>query len=103
MAEPEDVIIEATHFATTMARSLWLRYSGPDTTPQLADIHRRLSFFISTLFQNTPEIGAAEPPVPRSFLARLAAGMPPAHVGPLVALASTDGSRIRLPPSLQAR
>jgi nitric oxide reductase NorD protein len=102
VAEPEDVIIEAAHLATGAARALWLRYSPPDTRPRLSDLRRRLGLFVTTLFPDAPEIGAAEPPAPRSLLARFAAATP-AHTQPTVAFASTDGTRIRLPPALEDR
>ena len=98
MAEPEDVIIEAAHAATTAARSLWLRCAAPDTSPHLADLRRRLDLFLATLFPDAPEIGVAEPAAPRFRLARWAAGIPAhARSGPQ---ASTDGARLRLPAAL---
>jgi nitric oxide reductase NorD protein len=98
VSEPEDVIIEAAHVATTAARSLWLRCAAPDDRPRLADFRRRLELFVTTLFPYAPEIGPAEPAAPRSFLARLARAAPPCRSGPF---ASTDGARIRLPAAIE--
>jgi nitric oxide reductase NorD protein len=100
VAEPEDVIIEAAHVATATARSLWLKVSPPAAPPRLNDFRRRLGLFLTTLFPDAPEISAAESPAPRSLLARLASATP-AHTLPEAPFASTDGSRIRLPATLE--
>jgi len=99
MAEPEDIIIEAAHAATSAVRALWLRRAAPDPSPRLADLRRRLDLFLATLFPDAPEIGVAQADAPRFLLARWAAGIPAhARSGPLP---STDGVRIRLPAALE--
>ena len=96
MGEPEEVIVEAAHFATVAARALWASQRGPDGRLRLTDVHRRLELLVATLFPNAPAIGVAEPPAPLPLLARLASPLS-ARARPAVALASTDGQRLRLP------
>ncbi|HEX3274267.1 MAG TPA: VWA domain-containing protein [Gemmatimonadales bacterium] len=98
MAEPEDVIAEAVYAATTTARALWLRHAGPDERPRLAELRHRLGLFVTMLFPDAPELGVAQPPAPRTLLARWATGTPPHATAE--ALASTDGARLRLPSEL---
>jgi nitric oxide reductase NorD protein len=101
MAEPEDVITEAAHFAASTARSLWLKARAPESGPGLNELRQRLGCFLAMLFPEASEIAAAEAPAPRSLLARLTAGRGTsrAHCGH--AFASTDGAVIRLPPTLE--
>ncbi len=96
MGEPEEVIVEAAHFATVTARALWASQRGPDGRLRLTDVHRRLELLVATLFPNAPPIGVAEPPAPLPLLARLASPLS-ARARPAGALASTDGLRLRLP------
>lgn len=96
MGEPEEVILEAAHFATVTARALWASQRGPDGRLRLVDVHRRLELLVATLFPDAPAIGVAEPPPPVTFLARLASPLS-SRARPTVPLASTDGSRLRLP------
>jgi nitric oxide reductase NorD protein len=100
VAEPEEVIIEAARVATATARALWLRAAAPDVRPRLSDLRSRLGLFVAMLFPDPLEIATAEPPAPRSLLARFALATPP-HAQPAEALASTDGTRVRLPPELK--
>jgi len=96
VGEPEEVIVQAAHFATVTARALWASQRGPDGRVRLTDVHRRLELLVATLFPNAPPIGVAEPPAPLPLLARLASPLS-ARARPAGALASTDGLRLRLP------
>ena len=96
MGEPEEVIVGAAHFATVTARALWASQRGPDGRLWLTDVHRRLELLVATLFPDAPLIGVAEPPPPLPFLTRLASPLA-ARARPMVALALTDGLRLRLP------
>ncbi len=98
MAEPEDVLAEGALYATHLARDLWARHTAgrTDAPPGLQDLRRRLEIFIAAVFPEAPEIGLAEPPAPPSLLRRLSR-YDTAHLHSPVALASTDGTRIRLP------
>lgn len=96
MGEPEEVIVEAAHFATVAARALWASQRGPDGRLRLTDVHRRLELLVATLFPDAPAIGVAEPPAPLPLLARFASPLS-ARARPAIALASTDGLRLRLP------
>lgn len=96
MGEPEEVIIEAAHFATVAARALWASRRGPDVRLRLTDVHRRLELLVATLFPDAPGIGVAEPPAPLPLLSRFASPLS-SRARPAIALASTDGVRLRLP------
>jgi len=96
VGEPEEVIVEAAHFATVAARALWASQRGPDGRLRLTDVHRRLELLVATLFPDAPAIGVAEPPAPLPLLARFASPLS-ARARPAIALASTDGLRLRLP------
>ncbi|MEO8140002.1 MAG: hypothetical protein ABI742_10165 [Gemmatimonadota bacterium] len=102
MAEPEDVIAEGALYATRLARELWARRTAGriDARPGLQDLRRRLELFIAAVFPDAPEIGLAEPPAPPSFLSRLSRYRT-SHLHGQVALASSDGARIRLPGHLE--
>ncbi|MEO8030003.1 MAG: VWA domain-containing protein [Gemmatimonadota bacterium] len=102
MAEPEDVLAEGALLVTHTVRQLWLRASpaGLDPQPRLIDLKRRLELFLAAVFAAAPEIATAEPPAPRSFLARLAHRRT-AHLDSPHAIASTDGVGIRLPAALE--
>jgi nitric oxide reductase NorD protein len=97
VAEPEEVITEAAHFATTRARALWSKRRPSDAPPRLADYQRRLELLVAALFEHVPPI-VAERPAPLPLLARLA--LRGDRTKPGVPLASTDGARLRLPPEL---
>ncbi len=98
MAEPEDVIAEGALHATRLVRELWARRTAgrTDAPPRLPDVRRRLELFVAAVFPDAPEIGLAEPPAPRSLLARLAK-RGTSHLHSTDALAFSDGMRIRLP------
>ena len=101
MSEPEDLIIDGAHRATRLAREAWQRYGPPPTTEALplASVRARLELFVTALFGMPAEITAAEPAAPLSWLGRLAHPSAP-RVGRQQIMASNDGRRIRLPPSL---
>lgn len=100
MAEPEDVLAEGALYATRLARDLWARHAARRAdTPGLQEVRRRLELFIAAVFPDAPEIGLAESPAPPSLLRRLSRH-DTAHLHSTVALASTDGARIRLPGQL---
>ncbi|MBX6365320.1 MAG: hypothetical protein IRZ00_15735, partial [Gemmatimonadetes bacterium] len=101
MAEPEDVILEGAHLAATRLGALWARRGGAADRVDLAQLRRRLELLVAAVFPGAPEIAVAEPPAPPTLLARIA-GCAPAHLRPRVALASTDGERLRLPRELDA-
>ncbi len=96
MGEPEEVLVEAAHYATVAARALWASHRGADDRLRLADVHRRLELLVGALFPGAPPIGVAPPPPPLPLLARLASPLS-SRARPTTALASTDGQRLRLP------
>lgn len=97
MAEPEEVILEGAHLATTYAAELWRRNRGDaPALPGLADIRSRLEFYVAALCPGAPPIVVAEPPAVPHLLARWMKGIP-AHLVERAAHCSTDGGRIRLP------
>ncbi len=100
MSEPEEVITDAALIATSAARTLWASRRTPDARAALGDVRRRVELFIATLFPGAPMIGAAEPPAPLSLLARLAGYAD--RAAPPIPLASVDGTRLRLPPRVDA-
>lgn len=100
MSEPEEVIIEAAWVATSAARALWASLRAPEAQTALPDVRRRVELFIATLYPGTPTIGAAEPPAPLPLLARLAGYSD--RASPSIPLASVDGTRLRLPPRVDA-
>jgi nitric oxide reductase NorD protein len=103
MSEPEEVILDGAHHATTFAAALWQRRSARAQEPVLllAEVKQRLELFTGALFGNAPPIGVAEPPAIPNWFARLARGTP-RHLIERVARASTDGLRIRLPAVMPA-
>jgi nitric oxide reductase NorD protein len=101
MSEPEELLIEGAHFATRVARDAWRRYRPSQRRVELSllDERARLELFLEALFGRPIAITAAEPPVPATWLARLARSTQTgAAERPL--LPGTDGTRIFLPPSL---
>jgi len=100
VSEPEEVITDAALIATSAARTLWASRRTPDARAALGDVRRRVELFIATLFPGAPMIGAAEPPAPLSLLARLAGYAD--RAAPPIPLASVDGTRLRLPPRVDA-
>lgn len=101
MAEPEDVIAEGALHATRLVRELWSRHRAGqlDPRPSLRDLKRRLELFLGAVFPDAPELGVAEPPAPRSWLARLAQRST-AHLHHEDAIAASNGERILLPADL---
>ena len=102
MSEPEEVIIDAAHYATETAHSLWTRHSaekGPQSV-RLEEIKRRLSLFSNAALQLDAPIVAAQPPIPPNFLVRWFKDIPAFNVRERP-IASNDGARIRLPRQLE--
>jgi nitric oxide reductase NorD protein len=100
MSEPEEVIIDAAHVATSAARALWANLRTPDARAALDAVRRRVELFVATLFPHTPTIGVAEPPAPLPLLAKLAGYSD--RASPPIPLASVDATRLRLPPRVDA-
>lgn len=104
MSEPEDVILEGAHAATSAALRLWRRgvsaRRGSDAVA-LADVKRRLELLIAAVFGVSPPIRVADPPAPPTWISRVA-GRAPRHLVRRAALAATDGTVIRLPRALEA-
>ncbi len=102
MAEPEDVVAEGALLATRAVRELWMRRPGdrPAALPTLSDVHRRVELFVAACFPDAPGISVADPPAQLNVLARFARRRT-AHLFHANALASTDGSRIRLPARIE--
>jgi nitric oxide reductase NorD protein len=103
MSEPEEVILDGAHHATTFAAALWRRrYArAPEPLLHLAEVKQRLELFTGAMFRAAPPIGVAEPPAIPHWMARLALRTP-GHLVERRARASTDGERIRLPAALGA-
>ncbi len=103
MAEPEEVVLEAAHVATTAVAALWRRHTAERgaEAPALADLRGRLRLFVTGVFGDCPEIVVAEPPARPTLLARLALRTP-SHLVARAPVPSTDGRRIRLPRRLDA-
>jgi nitric oxide reductase NorD protein len=101
MSEPEEVILEAAHSALVRIAPRF-RPARPELhEPGLADLHRRLGLFLEAMCPGAPRIVAAEPPAVPTWMGRVMARLP-AHGIERRALPSTDGSRLRLPPRLDA-
>ena len=100
MPEPEELILEGAHVATTFARDLWQRHASdkPDHV-NLVGLHHRLELFNAAVFGQTPSLVTAEPPDNPTWLARLAKRIP-SHLIERQAFAWTDGDKIRLPADL---
>ena len=99
MAEPEDVILEGAHSATTFIAGVWRRRRPGPARVELAEVRPRLELLIGALFRDAPPIIPAEPPALPSFVGRLARRIP-RHLLDGREQASTDGARIRLPRAL---
>lgn len=103
MSEPEDVLLDGAHHATLFAQRLWKRHAGsaePETL-HLVDVRSRLELFVRAAFGHPLTIGVAEPPALPSWLGRLGRRIP-RHLVERRTLASTDGTRLRLPRTLPA-
>ncbi|MEX2471971.1 MAG: VWA domain-containing protein [Gemmatimonadota bacterium] len=103
MSEPEEVILDGAHHATTTIASLWRRHMGTEGTPEvrLTDVKHRLELLTRAVFGTTPPIGVAEPPAVPNWFGRVALRIPN-HMVRKHAVAWTDGMRIRLPATLDA-
>ncbi len=103
MSEPEEVILDGAHHATTTIASLWRRHIGTPGTPEvrLIDVKHRLELLTRAVFGTTPPIGVAEPPAVPNWFGRVALRIP-RHMVRRHAVAWTDGMRIRLPGTLDA-
>jgi nitric oxide reductase NorD protein len=99
MSEPEDVILEGAHIATTFARDLWRRHAPQPQLVGLDELRLRLELFVEALYGTALPIAVAEPPALPSWLARLARPSP-RHLDDRRAHPATDGVRIRLPKTL---
>lgn len=101
MAEPEDLLIDAAHFASRAAVAAWRKH-GPARDRHLvllADVRLRIELFLHAMVGHPVAVAAAEPPAPVSWLARLARGAAPA---PAAVPPGTDGRRVYLPPWMDA-
>ena len=96
MAEPEDVILDGAHSATTVAARLWRRHRPGPARVELGEVRSRLELLVGAIFGSAPPIVPAEPPAIPSFFGRIARRIP-RHLLDDRAYASTDGMRIRLP------
>lgn len=96
MSEPEDVLLEGAHAATTFISRLWRRNRAGPRELCLVDVRRRLELLIGALYGDSVPIVIADPPARPSLIGRLARRIPRQLVD-LRTLAGTDGRRLRLP------
>jgi nitric oxide reductase NorD protein len=101
MSEPEDVLLEGAHLATGFVAALWSRRRAEPERVALAEVRPRLELLVAALYGESPPITVAEPPARPTLFGRWARGIP-RHLVELRPLASTDGTRLRLPRSLEA-
>lgn len=101
MSEPEDVILDGAYLATGFVASLWSRRRAVPEEVALAEVRPRLELLVAALYGKAPPITVAEPPARPTLFGRWARGIP-RHLVDLRALASTDGTRLRLPRTLEA-
>ena len=103
MSEPEEVILDGAHHATTTIAALWRRRSGAQERPEvrLIDVRGRLELFTRALFPDALPIAVAEPPAVPNWFARVALRIP-RHLVRREAVASTDGHQVRLPRAVDA-
>lgn len=99
MAEPEDVILEGAHAATTIAARLWSRHRTGPPRVELREVRTRLELLVGGLFGVAVPIVPAAPTARPSFAARVVRRLP-RHLLDDRPVASTDAARIRLPPAL---
>ncbi|HEY0971879.1 MAG TPA: hypothetical protein VGE02_12995, partial [Gemmatimonadales bacterium] len=102
MSEPEDVLLEGAHAATTFVSRLWRRHVPGPPRVQLGDVRQRLEVLLGAIFGEPPQIVPAEPAARPSFAGRIARRIP-RHMIDEREHASTDGERIRLPRAIEAR
>ncbi|NBC48432.1 MAG: hypothetical protein GVY22_10655, partial [Gammaproteobacteria bacterium] len=104
MPEPEEVIIDAAHQATTAVARLWRRHR-PDGEALAADqleYHReRLRWLVAAAFGGEWRLRVAQPPAPPTLLRRLFDPRPQA-LRVQEALPATDGVSLFLPARLAA-
>lgn len=101
MPEAEEVITDAVRHATIYARALWRRHGKTEPGPPgvaLRDVAQRLDLLITAAFDKRYPVRAAQPPAPTTLLTKVFK----AGEGPRtrIALPSTDGANIWLPPFL---
>src|SRR5687768_5306352 len=101
MSEPEDVLLEGAHAATTFVARLWRRNRAGPRRVELVDVRRRLELLVGAIYGELPPIVAADAPARPSFVGRLAQRIP-RHMLDVRPLAGTDGTRLRLPRALDA-
>lgn len=96
MSEPEEVIIDGAHAATTWIARVWRQQSAGAGQATLAEARRRLDLLVAAACGAPLPIVRAEPPARATLFGRIARRTP-RHLVDLRALPSTDGVRIRLP------
>jgi len=101
VSEPEEVLLEGAHAATTFVSRLWRRNRAGPRQLELVDVRRRLELLVGALHGNAPPIVVADAPARPSFVGRLALRIP-RHLVDVRELAGTDGTRLRLPRALPA-
>ena len=104
MPEPEGVIIDAAHQATTAVARLWRRHqpSGEVLAADQLDYHReRLRWLVAAAFGGDCRIRVAQPPAPPTLLQHLFAPLPQ-RLRVREALPATDGVSLFLPACLSA-
>lgn len=101
MSEPEDVLLEGAHAATSFVSRQWRRNRVPPRELRLHDVRRRLELLLGALYDNTLPIVSADAPARPSLIGRLV-HRTPRYLVDLRELAGTDGRRIRLPRAILA-
>jgi nitric oxide reductase NorD protein len=101
MSEPEEVILDGAHHVTTSLAALWRRRTegSAPTELHLGEVRGRLELLTRAVFQEAPPMGVAEPPAVPNWFGRIAKRIP-SHLVRHVAIASTDGDKVRLPRTL---
>lgn len=101
MAEPEELLVELTHRGAVAARRLWLRHhpGAEAASRSLAGLRAHLELVLAGLADDPMAILPADPPAPRTWVARLLRPTP-RHLGESTPAAATDGVRVYLPRTL---